>query len=93
MLHHLKSAELRDGAFSEVSRVLGPGGVFLAFDLPNAWIHRVFHVKSTFVPLDPTAVSSRLTSAGLDHVTVDARSGGFPIRAFGRKSPCSIYLH
>lgn len=85
MLHHLKSAELQDGAFSEVSRVLRPGGVFLAFDLPNAWIHRVFHAKSTFVPLDPTTVSSRLTSAGLDHVTVEARSGGFRIRAFRRK--------
>lgn len=85
MLHHLKSAKLQDGAFSEVSRVLRPGGVFLAFDIPNAWIHRVFHVKSTFVPVDPATVSTRLTSAGLFPVTVDSRSGGFRIRAFRAK--------
>ena len=65
--------------------MLRPGGVFLAFDIPNAWIHRFFHVKSTFVPLDPTTVSRRLTSAGLFHVTVDSRSGGFRIRAFRAK--------
>ena len=81
MLHHLKSAELQDRAFSEIRRVLCPGGVFLAFDIPNGWIHRVGHIKSTFVPLDPATVIQRLTAAGLAQVTVDSRSGGFLIRA------------
>ena len=65
--------------------MLRPGGVFLAFDIPNAWIHRVFHVNSTLVPADPATVSGRLTSAGLFPVTVDSPSGGFRIRAFRRK--------
>lgn len=85
MLHHLKSAELQNRAFSEIHRVLRAGGVFLAFDLPNGWIHRVAHIKSTFVPLDPSTVDQRLVAAGLAQVTLDSRSGGFRIRAMRTK--------
>lgn len=85
MLHHLKSPELQDRAFSEVHRVLRPGGVFLAFDIPNGWIHRVAHMKSTFVPLDPATTIQRLMAAGLAQVTLDSRSGGFRIRAMRTK--------
>ena len=81
MLHHLKSPEFQNRAFSEVHRVLRPGGVFLAFDIPNGWIHRVAHIGSTFVPLDPATVNQRLTAAGLAQATVDSRSGGFRIQA------------
>ncbi|HKW34017.1 MAG TPA: class I SAM-dependent methyltransferase [Candidatus Acidoferrum sp.] len=85
MLHHLKSTELQDRAFSEVNRVLRPGGVFLAFDIPNGWIHRVAHIRSTFVPLDPATTIQRLMAAGLAQVTLDSRSGGFRIRAMRAK--------
>ena len=81
MLHHLDSLELQDRAFSEIHRALRPGGVFLAFDIPNGWIHRVAHIKSTFVPLDPATAARRLMAAGLSQVTLDSRSGGFRIRA------------
>ena len=85
MLHHLKSPELQDRAFSEIHRVLRPGGVFLAFDIPNGWIHRVGHIRSTFVPLDPATAAQRLMASGLSKVTLDARSGGFLIRALRAK--------
>lgn len=81
MLHHLKSPELQNRAFSEVHRVLRPGGLFLAFDIPNSWIHRIGHVKGTFVPLDPATAVGRLMAVGLAQVTIDSRSGGFLIRA------------
>lgn len=81
MLHHLKSPELQDRAFSEIHRVLRPGGVFLAFDIPNGWLHRVSHIKSTFVPLDPGTAAQRLRAAGLAQVSMDSRSGAFRIRA------------
>jgi ubiquinone/menaquinone biosynthesis C-methylase UbiE len=81
MLHHLKSRELQDRAFTEIYRVLRPGGLFLAFDIPDSWFHRVGHIRSTFVPLDPTTVSNRLSAAGFSHVTMDSRNGGFRIRA------------
>lgn len=85
MLHHLKSAEMQNRAFSEVHRVLRPGGVFLAFDIPNGWIHRVAHIKSTFVPLDPTTAIQRLRAAEFEQITIDSRSGGFRIRALQAK--------
>src|SRR6267378_4476038 len=35
MLHHLRSNELQDRAFTEIWRVLRPGGVFLAFEIQD----------------------------------------------------------
>src|SRR2546429_4087315 len=81
MLHHLKSIELQDRTFAEVRRVLRPGGIFLAFDIPDGWIHRVSHIKSTFVPMDPSTAPQRLLGAGLSHVRMESRSGAFLLRA------------
>jgi SAM-dependent methyltransferase len=81
MLHHLRSNELQDRAFAETWRVLRPGGVFLVFEIPDGWLHRVAHVKSTFVPVAPASVSVRLTAAGFSKVTVNTQRGGFRIRA------------
>ena len=81
MLHHLRSHELQDRAFAETWRVLRPGGVFLAFDIRDGWLHRVGHIRSTFVPVAPAGVFARLTNAGFSKVTVDIQRGGFRIRA------------
>ena len=90
MLHHLRSNELQDRAFAEILRVLRPGGVFLAFEIQDGWLHRVGHIKSTFVPLIPASAFARLTLAGFSKVTVDFRSAGFRIRALrARESPLS----
>ncbi len=85
MLHHLKSRELQDRAFAEIFRVLRPGAVFLAFDIPDGWTHRVAHIKSTFVPVDPATAMGRLTAAGFSKVALNSRSGGFRIRALRSK--------
>ncbi len=81
MLHHLRSNELQDRAFAEIFRVLRPGGVFLAFEIQDSWLHRVGHIKSTFVPLVPGSAPARLTAAGFAEVTVDLRRGALRIRA------------
>ena len=81
MLHHLRSAELQDRAFAEIYRVLSPGGIFLAGEIENSWLHRVVHIQSTFVPVDPKAVPARLRSAGFTGVTVAFGNGGFRLRA------------
>ena len=81
MLHHLRSHELQDQAFAETWRVLRPGGVFLAFDIQDGWMHRVAHIRSTFVPLVPASAFARLTAVGFSKVTVDIQRGGFRIRA------------
>ncbi len=81
MLHHLRSGELQDRAFAEIWRVLQPGGVFLAFEIQDGWLHRVAHIRSTFVPVTPVSANLRLTAAGFSKVTVDFQRGGFRIRA------------
>jgi ubiquinone/menaquinone biosynthesis C-methylase UbiE len=82
MLHHLKSREAQDQTFAEVFRVLQPGGVFVALDIPDGWLHRVAHIRSTFVPVAATTAPARLAAAGFFRVTIDFRSGAFRLRAF-----------
>jgi len=82
VLHHLRSGELQDRAFAEICRVLRPGGVFLALEIQDRWLHRVGHIRSTFVPVNPASAFPRLSTAGFSMITVDFRSGGFRIRAF-----------
>jgi ubiquinone/menaquinone biosynthesis C-methylase UbiE len=82
MFHHLNSRESQDRSFEEIFRVLRPGGVFLAAEIQDSWLHRVVHFKSTFVPVDPASALSRLAARGYSNGTVDFRSGGFRIRAF-----------
>jgi SAM-dependent methyltransferase len=87
MLHHLHSNDLQDRTFAEIVRVLRPGGVFLAFEIQDSWIHRVGHFRSMFVPVTPSTAIARLTAIGFSSVTVDPRRGGFRIRAVrARKS-------
>jgi SAM-dependent methyltransferase len=81
MLHHLRSNELQDRAFAEIWRVLRPGGVFLALEIQDGWLHRVGHTRSTFVPVTPASAFARLATAGFSKVTVDFRRSGFRIRA------------
>jgi SAM-dependent methyltransferase len=85
VLHHIKSVELQDQLFAECFRVLRPSGVFIAFDIPDGWFHRIGHIRSTFVPVAANTVSSRLASAGFSEITIDSRKGGLrviAIRAF-----------
>ena len=81
MFHHLRSEQLQDLAFTEIWRVLRPAGVFLALEIPDGWLNRVGHIRSTFVPVTPASAFARLTTAGFSKVTVDFRRGGFRIRA------------
>ena len=81
MLHHLKSPQAQNAAFGEIFRVLRPGGVFLAMDIPDGWLHRLAHIRSTFVPLDPASAPARLAAAGFSISTLDFRAGAFRIRA------------
>jgi SAM-dependent methyltransferase len=81
MLHHLTSRELQDRAFSEILRVLRPGGVFLALEIQNGWFQRVGHLRSTFVPIPPAGANARLIAAGFWRVTVDFRGSAFLLRA------------
>ncbi|HKW58043.1 MAG TPA: class I SAM-dependent methyltransferase [Candidatus Acidoferrum sp.] len=81
VLHHLKSPEAQDRAFQEIFRVLQPGGAFLALDIRDGWLHRVAHIRSTFVPVDPDNAPNRLAAAGFSAVATAFRSGAFRLKA------------
>ena len=81
VLHHIKSAALQDRVFAEVFRVLRPGGVFLAFEIADNWIHRVAHMRSTFTPVAPASVSPRLSAAGFSQIALNFHKGAFRITA------------
>ena len=81
VLHHLKSQEQQEKAFAEIYRVLRPGGAFLAIEIRDGWLHRFGHIKSTFVPVAPAAVFTRLTSLGFSQIVIDMKGGAFRICA------------
>jgi ubiquinone/menaquinone biosynthesis C-methylase UbiE len=81
VLHHLKSQQAQDRTFAEVFRVLRPGGVFLAFEIADSWLHRVGHFRSTFTPLTPGSAFARLNAAGFSRLAVDLRKGAFRFSA------------
>ncbi len=81
VLHHLKSPELQDRAFAEAFRVLRPGGVFIAAEIKDSWVHRVGHIGTTFTPVAPGSVFARLGNAGFSRISVDFRPGAFRISA------------
>jgi ubiquinone/menaquinone biosynthesis C-methylase UbiE len=81
VLHHLRSSDAQDRAFAEIFRVLKAGGVFVALEIHDGWLTRVAHFRSTFVPVLPERLSSRLGAAGFSNVSVIHRNEGILIRA------------
>ncbi|MBS1840528.1 MAG: class I SAM-dependent methyltransferase [Acidobacteria bacterium] len=82
VLHHLKSREQQERAFAEIYRVLKPGGVFLAFEIKDGWLQRFGHIKSVFVPVSPSTISTQLASFGFSEITVESKGSSFRLGAF-----------
>jgi SAM-dependent methyltransferase len=81
MLHHVPSAVDQDRLFSEVSRVLRPGGSFAGTDTLDSKEFRELHVGDVCVPVDPATLADRLLSAGFDEAFVDTNEYGVRFRA------------
>lgn len=81
VLHHMRSREQQERAFAEIHRVLRPGGAFFALEIGDGWLQRFGHIKSTFVPVAPTAAFARLNSLGFSKIVVDVKRAVFRICA------------
>jgi ubiquinone/menaquinone biosynthesis C-methylase UbiE len=81
VLHHLKTREAQERAFAEVFRVLRPAGIFLAVEIQDGWLHRIAHIRSTFVPVAAASAPVRLAAAGFSSVSVDFLRGAYRLRA------------
>ena len=66
MLHHIPSVAQQDRAFTEIARVLQPGGTFAGTDsIGSGWLFKLIHVRDTLNLIDPDDLPARLETAGL----------------------------
>ncbi|HXW31736.1 MAG TPA: class I SAM-dependent methyltransferase [Acidimicrobiales bacterium] len=68
MLHHVPTGEAQDRIFSELARVLQPGGRLVAAD--GVWSEErdLFHEGDVFNPIDPSGLEARLSAAGFGDI-------------------------
>jgi ubiquinone/menaquinone biosynthesis C-methylase UbiE len=82
MLHHIPSAELQDGAFAEIARVLRPGGTFAGTDsVGTGPLFKLIHVGDTLNLLDPDELPERLSDSGLADAVVERAGRSIRFRA------------
>ena len=81
MLHHVPSPEQQDQLFSQVARVLKPGGTFAGVDSKDSPDFRGLHVDDICVPLVPDELGERLKRAGFAEATVDVNPYVIQFRA------------
>lgn len=71
VLHHMPSPGHQDRLFSELHRVLRPGGVFVGQDSLDLESMRLAHADDTFTPVDPDEMKDRLAAAGFGETRTD----------------------
>jgi|SRR5579871_2291721 len=81
MLHHVPSASAQDRLFSELRRVLRPGGALVGVDSIASPEWLALHEDDTCVPVDPAGLAARLERAGFVNVEVEL-SQPLPSRRF-----------
>jgi SAM-dependent methyltransferase len=77
MLHHVPTDELQDRIFSELRRVLRPGGTLVAVDGVDSEGTRLFHEGDTYHPIDMASLPTRLGAAGFTDVSLRAYDLGW----------------
>jgi SAM-dependent methyltransferase len=81
MLHHVPTAELQNRLFSEIHRLLRPGGLLAGQDSLASDELRELHIDDTYVPVDPAGLRGRLENAGFVEVDVDTNEYAVRFRA------------
>ena len=71
VLHHMPSAEDQDRLFSQLHRVLRPGGIFVGQDSLDLGSMRAAHADDVFTPVDPDGMKERLAAAGFGETRTD----------------------
>jgi SAM-dependent methyltransferase len=81
MLHHVPTTELQDRLFSEIRRLIRPGGVLAGQDSLASDELRQLHIDDTYLPVDPAGLADRLENAGFVGVEVDTNEYAVRFRA------------
>jgi SAM-dependent methyltransferase len=77
VLHHVPTPEHQDRIFTELARVLRPGGMFVGIDALDLDMLRKGHEDDTFVPLGHETFADRLARFGFHDVTIDTTDWHF----------------
>jgi SAM-dependent methyltransferase len=88
VLHHMPTAGDHDRLFSEVARVLRPGGIFVGVDARDLEPIRANHAGDTFNPVPPGTLPGRLQAAGLSDVRLD--TDDYQLRFVARKQAAVV---
>jgi SAM-dependent methyltransferase len=80
VLHHLPTSEAQD-LFTEVRRVLRPGGLFVANDKMASDELAGLHVGDVCNPVEPETLPARLADAGFADVQIAVNDDAFALRA------------
>jgi SAM-dependent methyltransferase len=83
VLHHMPSADRQDRLFTELHRVLRPGGIFVGQDSLDLEMIRLGHADDTFTPVDPEELGDRLAAVGFGETKTDVL--GYHFRFLSRK--------
>jgi SAM-dependent methyltransferase len=81
MLHHMSSPQQQDKLFTEVNRLLRPGGLFVGVDAVDSDFMREVHEDDTFVPVGLDTVVDRFEAAGLADTVIEPGDYQFRFRA------------
>jgi SAM-dependent methyltransferase len=82
MLHHVPTRALQDRLFSEVRRVVRPGGVFAGTDSTGRGLgFALLHIGDVRNVLDPEELPGRLQTAGFERASVDWNADTLRFRA------------
>ncbi|MDT5213806.1 MAG: hypothetical protein QOK18_2045 [Mycobacterium sp.] len=81
MLHHVPTDDLQNRLFSELARVLRPGGALVASDSLGNDELAAHHEDDTYHPVDPASLPDRLAAAGFADVEVRTNPYGWAVIA------------
>lgn len=92
MLHHIPTVRLQNRAFSEVARVLLPGGLFVAADSCASDELAALHVDDIYNPIEPAGLADRLATAGFVDIRLQAHGDRWSVQARKPKQQARDWL-
>lgn len=82
MLHHVPTRELQDRLFTEVRRVVRPGGTFAGTDSTGRGLgFALLHIGDVRNVIEPGELPARLQAAGFEEARVDWNADAIRFRA------------
>ena len=93
MLHHIRTVDGQNRAFTELARVLRENGVLVAANGVFSERSRAFHDEDTYHPIDPDGMPGRLEDAGFRDVILQLHDLGWFVSAIASRQQPTPMAH